>query len=348
MACHLANTLAKRGIDVTLVSWDNEDARAFYPIAPAVRWHRLGFRSGLLDKIRRTCALARLLRREKIRVLVGFVMSGDKTVYAAAKLAGIRIVVAERNAPSMYDLRYTPFQRWQNFSLLRLADRIVVQFDEYTRSYPQRLRGRIEAIPNPVPLLAVRAAPAEPNAHGRYTLLAVSRLDPVQKRLACLVDAFARIAAKHVEWDLRIIGDGPEKGALIDRIAESGLGGRVRISDPVSEIFDLYSKAQLFVIPSLWEGFPNALAEAMAGGLPAVGFAGAEGVANLIDDGETGWLAEGLDNADALADALHAAMQDHAERSRRGANAVRAMAAYVPEAQFAKWHGLIESLFAGR
>lgn len=348
MVCMLANALSERGLSVQIVTWDDPNASSYYALDNGVKWHRLGFRSGLLDKFRRTFTLAKVLHRQGVRVLVGFVMSGDKTVYAAAKLARVRLVAAERNAPSMYKLRYSTLQRQQYFSLLRLVDRIVVQFPEYTKGYPLALRGRIEVIPNPVLPAHRTAVPAKPNADGRYTLLAVSRMDPVQKRLACLVEAFAKAAVKHIEWDLQIIGDGPEKGALIDRIAESGLGGRVRISDPVPEILDLYSKAHLFTIPSLWEGFPNALAEAMASGLPAVGFAGAEGVAHLIDNGETGWLADGLDNADTLADALESAMKDHAERSRRGANAVQAMAAYLPEAQFAKWRKLIESLLADR
>ena len=118
MVCALANALAVRELDVHIVTWDAPDASSYYPLDNRVTWHRLGFRPGPFDKVRRTFALARVLRREGVRVLVGFVMSGDKTVYGAAKLAGVRLVAAERNAPAMYYLCYSKLQRWQFFSLL--------------------------------------------------------------------------------------------------------------------------------------------------------------------------------------------------------------------------------------
>jgi GalNAc-alpha-(1->4)-GalNAc-alpha-(1->3)-diNAcBac-PP-undecaprenol alpha-1,4-N-acetyl-D-galactosaminyltransferase len=99
----------------------------------------------------------------------------------------------------------------------------------------------------------------------------------------------------------------------------------------------------LIAIPSRWEGFSNALAEAMAHGLPAVGFRGAPGVAQLISDGETGWLAEGQDDAKTLAKVLDEAMADGAERARRAANGIGMMARYTPEAQFDRWANLIRT-----
>ena len=209
--CVLANTLSKRGFVVHLISWDGKEARAFYPLNQEVIWHRLGFHPGPIDKLRRSLTLAQLLRDNSIRALVGFVMSGDKTVYAAVKLAGVRLVVAERNAPSMYRLRYCRIQCWLSFALLHLADRIIVQFPDFADGYPVSLRDRIEDIPNPVPVASRHARPNEPNQNGRFTLLAVSRLDGVQKRLDCLLRAFARVAADYPAWDLRIIGDGPLK-----------------------------------------------------------------------------------------------------------------------------------------
>ena len=104
------------------------------------------------DKLRRTHALARLLQNNQVRILVGFVMSGDKTVYAAAKWARTHLIVAERSAPTIYKLRYSFAQRWLSFSMLRLADRITVQMPDFIRDYPASLRDRIEVIPNPVPV----------------------------------------------------------------------------------------------------------------------------------------------------------------------------------------------------
>lgn len=343
MVCLLADALVARHFIVHLVSWDEPYAKSFYPFSTEVKWHRLGFRAGPADKLRRTRAAAKLLRAHAVRVLVGFVMSGDRTILAAAKLAATKLVAAERNAPSIYQMRYGRLTRWFSLACLHFADRIAIQFPEFIGGYPATLRSRIEVIPNPVPVTTQRARPEQPSPDGRFILLAVSRLDRVQKRLHILVDAFSRIAGRHPAWDLLIIGNGPDQVALRRLAAARGLSSRVRLECATHHVFQAYADSHLFVIPSLWEGFPNALAEAMAHGLPAIGFREAPGVAQLIKDGETGWLADGSDDEATLAEALDEAMGDGEERARRAANAVRSMAAYPPEVQFDRWANLIRS-----
>ena len=344
MICQLAGDLGARGYSVFLFSWDQQDAACFYPLDASVQWIRLGFKGGGLDKIRRTRDLYRKLNNHYIKILIGFVMSADKTVYAAAKLAGIKLVVAERNSPSMYCYRYKAVKRWITFGLLHLADRITVQMQSFTTGYPVRLRQRIETIPNPVPVATSWARPGIPNSAGRHIILVISRLDNVQKRIDCLLKAFALVARDHPTWDLRIIGDGPDYNALVDLASDCKLGSRICIEPARTNVFDVYATAHLFAIPSLWEGFPNALAEALAHGLPAVGFADAGGVADLISGSGGGWLASGIDDHQSLALTLAQAMGDDDERSRRGALATEGMAAFVPAKQFDRWDALIRSM----
>jgi GalNAc-alpha-(1->4)-GalNAc-alpha-(1->3)-diNAcBac-PP-undecaprenol alpha-1,4-N-acetyl-D-galactosaminyltransferase len=343
MICLLANALCEREFPVHMITWDVPDTHSFYPLDPRIVWSRLGFRSTLVDKLRRTQALARLLQNNQVRILVGFVMSGDKTVYAAAKWARTRLIVAERSAPTIYKLRYSFAQRWLSFSMLRLADRITVQMPDFIGGYPASLRDRIEVIPNPVPVAEHRAQPGVPGIDGHFNLLAAGRLG-AEKCYECLIGAFAKIAQRHPTWGLRIVGDGPQRETLRLLAARFDLEERVHLEPWVSDISRAYTSSHLFVMPSLWEGFPNALAEAMSHGLPAVGFRDASGVANLIADGETGWLADGLDDEVALARTLSYAMGDGVERARRGVRAAESMAIYAPEVQFDHWAKLLRTL----
>ena len=347
MACELADALAAYGNRVFLVSLDTPGIEPFYGVTVSVTRCPLGFRSGLWDKARRFWALVCLFRREKIQVLIGFVMSGDRTVIAAARVAGVRLVAAERNAPSMYRWRHSAYRRWQCMFLLMFVARIVVQFDDFIRGYPRVLHNHMEAIPNPVASAVHRASPEKANSSGRYTVLAVGRLDDIQKRLSCLIDGFAKVAGRHPTWDLEIVGDGPDKDMLLECIARNGLDIRVRLLPTQREVSGAYARSNLFSMASRWEGFPNALAEAMAHGLPAVGFGEAGGVAHLIEDGETGWLARGVDDPGTLAEALDCAMSDATERARRGARAVEAMRVYAPDVQYDKWHSLVEVVAGG-
>jgi glycosyltransferase involved in cell wall biosynthesis len=347
MICQVAHELAARGFEVHLLSLDAPDAQSFYPIGSSVNWHRLGPSASLAGKVRRIGAIAEILGQYGVRVLIGFVMHGDKTVYAAAKLARVRLVAAERNGPSMYWLRYGPVERWLAFGLLHLCDAIAVQFPEYASGYPGSLRRRTVAIANPVTRACATAAPAKPGDDGRFELLAVGRLDSVQKRFDCLIRAFARIAQRMPEWDLKIIGDGEQEATLRELVADFGLTGRVMLGAPTDRIDEAYARAHLFVMPSRWEGFPNALAEALSAGLPAVGFREAEGVSQLIAHGETGWLAGPGDETHALATTLAEAMSDGKERQRRGALAIQAMSKYAPEAEYDRWAGLLQRLAGG-
>ena len=268
-------------------------------------------------------------------------MSADKTVYVAAKLAKVQIIAAERNSPSMYYQRYNFLQRIIIFSLLNFADRIIVQFPQYSETYPFYLRRKISVIANPVQPSKSRCDTTAFTIDGRFLLLAVSRLDKTQKGLSCLVDAFAKIADSFPEWDLEIIGEGGEKQSLISQINFHSLDERIRILPPVPDIVKKYSNSNLFVIPSLWEGFPNSLAEAMSNGLPAVGFKEADGVRHLIENGVTGWLADGLNDPQNLAEALKASMSNSVERQRRGNAAISAMGKFSKKIQYTKWKQLI-------
>lgn len=341
--CLLVGALRKRGFAVHLITCDEPDAHCSYALNSRIAWTRLGFCPGTMDKLRRVRALARLLRDDHIRVLVGLVMNGDKTAYAAAKLAGVRLVAAERSAPSMYYLRCGFAQRLLSFSMLHLANRITVQMPEFVAGYPASLRSRIEVIPNSVPVAVRHARPNQPGFDGRFNLLAVGRLESV-KCYNCLIRAFARIAAGHPAWHLRILGDGTKREALRGIAVETGVGERVHFEPWRSDPSNAYATSHLFALPSLWEGFSNALTEAMSHGLPAIGFRDAAGVAQLIANGESGWLAEGLNDEAALARTLSVAMADGAERARRGACAAKSMAAYDPETQFDRWARLLGEL----
>lgn len=342
MLCQLAGALAARGRIVHVVSWDGPDAQTFYPLDPRVTWHKLGFNRGVRDKLRRTLALARVFRQHRITDLIGFVMAGDMTVFAAARLAGTRVLAAERNAPSMFWRLYAPRRRRINLAMLRLADRIVVQSPDFIDGYLRPLRARITVIPNPVRLATALGDPATPGANGRYTLLGVGRLDRRQKRPHLLVEAFARVAADLPEWDLVWVGDGPEAAALRAWIDAADLSARVTLRDTTPEIATVYAAAHLFAMPSSWEGFPNALAEAMAAGLPAIGYDAGEGVAGLVRKAG-GWIApEAPDPVAGLADTLRKAMTNAEDRVRRGVAARTAMEAFPPNDIFDMWEQVLD------
>ena len=339
MLCRLASEMHARGHEVQIVSWDGPGSEALYPLAEDVEWHKLGFRPGLGDKIRRTRALRRLYRDVRPDVFVGFVMSSDKTIYAANLGTGVPMIAAERNAPAMYGLKLGSVRQAFYFNLFRLCRKIMVQFEQYRSGYPVYLRDRIVAIPNPVTPASTFAQPGHDNA-GIRTLLAVGRLVD-QKQFEVLLDAYRLIADEFPDWRLRIVGDGENRGSLEHQMESLGLRDRVTLPGATGDIQREYVNAHLFVLPSRWEGFPNALAEALAHGLPAVGFADCPGVNNLIANGSNGLMASGIDDPQGLAHALRRLMADDKLRREMGAQAVESMEPYKPRKVFERWVALL-------
>ena len=113
-----------------------------------------------------------------------------------------------------------------------------------------------------------------------------------------------------------IVGDGPERGALETRIAQLGLGDRVHLLGFRTDIPELLAGCDLFVLPSLFEGLPLSILEAMAAGKAVVATA-IGGNDEAVVDGVTGLLVPPAD-PEALADALRTLLREPERRRRLG------------------------------
>ncbi|MBD3756418.1 MAG: glycosyltransferase [Gammaproteobacteria bacterium] len=149
------------------------------------------------------------------------------------------------------------------------------------------------AIPNPCvfPLAESepRIAPDDVMPAESHLLLAVGRLSE-EKQFKLLVQTFSNLAPRFPHWNLAILGEGAERQAIEAQIAAAGLSGRIFLPGRVGNVSTWYDRADLYVMSSRFEGFPNSLLEALAYGLAAVSFDCATGPSDLIDDGVNGFL----------------------------------------------------------
>lgn len=168
---------------------------------------------------------------------------------------------------------------------------------------------RVRAIHNPIEIGAIASAAAEPLALARRRpfVVAAGRLTP-QKGHPLLIEAFARAPAA-AECDLVILGEGPLEASLRARAAALGLGDRVIFAGFQNNPWAWFARADLFVLPSLWEGFGNVVAEAMASGAPVLATDCDFGPREQIRHGENGWLVAPND-AGALAAGLQRLLTD--------------------------------------
>ena len=217
--------------------------------------------------------------------------------------SGIPLVSAECIDPGvMTRERWNPYE---HYGALMAADRIQVLLRSYREQYPKTLQNRIDVIGNPSPSSADVDWRARADKKGRV-LLGLGRFEESQKQFSLLLRAWALLAPEFPEWSLELVGDGPQ-WELYRAMAETmGKNSRVAFTGSVTDTSPRYAAADLFCMPSRYEGFPMVLIEAAAHGLPLVGFRSCPAAREVIAPG-TGALAE-EDNPASLADALRPLM----------------------------------------
>ena len=349
MIIAIMNDMVERGHEVALFTWDSADGQAFYPMRPEVRWYKLGMgdptrRAGVSLRLQRAAQVRRMVKEFRPEVIVGFQGGAFRAMFVYTFGLGVPVVAAERTAPSLYEHASTEWNRRIERLSFRFAAAIAVQFDRYRSSYPTYLQSKIVETPNPVAVASKHAKPDVSGPNNRFTLLAVGRLG-YQKNFDMLLRAFESLAEHFPDWDLVIVGEGEDRTKLEAMVAASPkLTDRVHMPGTSKDVTSHYAACHLFCLPSRWEGFPNALAEALAHGLPAVGFAPCSGVSDLIEDGKTGLLAEGVSNHGTLASALAEAMEAPEQRAHMGAAATQSMLRYAPARCFDRWEAVLKNV----
>ena len=161
-----------------------------------------------------------------------------------------------------------------------------------------------------------------------------------QKGFDLLIEAFSRIANQHPQWSVKILGEGPARASLKRLIAEKGLNGRVVLAGWEPDPDFVLKQSDLFVLSSRFEGFPNALLEAMACGLPSISFDCPSGPAEIIRDTIDGLLVPAED-IEALANTLDRVLGDDSLRQRLSAEAVHVVDRFSAERYFANWDAVL-------
>ena len=272
---------------------------------------------GVYRNLRRITILRHCMRSIAPDVVISF--NAELNVITLLASLGLRVpvIVSERIHPPAHDIGLV--WRLLRRATYRLADAVVVQ-SEATRAWARSLvpDQRIHVIPNAVS--DVFSAPEETVTHGRKpVVLAVGRLVG-QKGFDVLIRAFGAVAQRHPMWYLTIVGQGPDEAAL-KRLARDVLPpNTVSFLGNVDDLTPHYRAAGLFVLSSRFEGFPNALLEAMASGCAVVATNCPAGPSEIVRAGFDGVLVP-PDDVDALAGVMDHLLGDTAARERLGAHA---------------------------
>lgn len=338
----LANAWAEAGQSVTLTTLA-DDTSDFYTVDHRVERVALDVLErgperrapSVLQTLR---ALRGAIRRSHADVVLSFIMKMNVMTLLAARGLGIPVVVSERvSAEYPFPRHWRVARRW----LYPGAAALAVQTLAAERGFRSH-NARVRCIPNPVLTSPVGSERRESKGEARPRLLAVGRLHP-QKGFDRLIRSFAEGGLAQRGWELRILGEGPERPALERLVAELGLVESIRLPGTRQDMASEYASADAFVLSSRYEGFPNVLAEALASGLPAVAFDCPDGPADLVEHDVNGLLIPNGDQA-GFTSALVMVAIDEAVRARLAGNAAASVARYGLDSVRAQWDRLFHEV----
>lgn len=347
MTSTMANHWAQKGWTLTLLTFDDDSTPPFYELDSRIRLIPLGiyrsssgFPAKIVNNLKRIYMLRRAIRDSRPEVVISFSYLVNILVLLSTRGLALPLIISDHNDPLMNPIikPWRLLHKWAyNFRV-----RIVVQTERALAALPARLREKTIVIPNPVPPIRMpRNLQAEiklPNP----TVVSLGKFYH-QKGYDLLLMAFAMLKDSHPDWSLTIIGDGPLRRRLESLRDELGLVGRVHFRDPVSSTHIVLQQADLFVMPSRWEGWPTILLEALSCGIPVIAADCRCGPREIIRDGVDGVLVPPED-VEALANAMGRLISDESERNRLASRAAEVKERFALDNVMGKWEELLSSV----
>ncbi len=336
----LANAWSGKGRKVTVITLSDLQTD-FYSLETSIRRIAIGMAqrsktrlSGFFNSTKRLFFLRCIFKEAGASVVISFLPVPNILTILATFGLNASTVICERNDPSLQVLKFP----WNSLRRLfyRYADTVTANshgaVNTLKKYVPEK---KLFFVPNPLTVSPSNDAIKKTGP----LILTVGSLTP-QKAHDILLYAFARIVKIKPEWRLAIVGDGHLKNKLKTMARQLGIADHVDWHGQVGDPFPYYRAADIFVLPSRFEGMPNVLLEAMSCGLPVIVSDASPGPLEYVVH-ETSGLVVPANNVEALSAAIQRLITDKELRSRLGRKAIACLADCEISKVLKKWENVL-------
>ena len=296
----------------------------------------------LLPSYRRRQAERSGLANQAAQALTGILEDGPRGIIVTAQLWAMETVArTPHDGWAVIGQYHSSFEAAaggrdlaRSIELYRDVDLVTLLTPDDATAFQQAGLNSTRWLPNPLAFW-----PATPADYGRDDVVTYLGRFSAEKGVRFLIDAWSAIALSHPTWRLRLIGSGPDEEALRAQAAQ--VDGPIEFLPPVTDAMAALHDASIVVLPSLTEGLPLVMAEAMSLGLAVVATDCSAGVRLLSEDGQAARVVP-RGSTGALAGALGELMESAAERTRLGVAARTSIEKYRLDSVLDQW----ETMFA--
>lgn len=263
-------------------------------------------------------AVRKIVKDNKFDVVLSFNCVFNLDIIMALLFTGTNLIVCERNDPNYDPVQWTKKLRRKIF--YPFAKGFIFQTDVIKSYFSKDIQKRSAVIPNFIENTYTECVAENKR---RKVIATCARLDDFQKNQSMLIRAFSRFCEGDTEYTLEFYGDGPDMEKYKKLIKELNMEDRIKLLGRTENVNEKLKDVEIFVLPSVFEGMPNALIEAMASGLPCIATdCGGGGSAALINNMENGILIPENDE-DALLEAFKIMTSDENLRIKLGKEAFK-------------------------
>ena len=232
-----------------------------------------------------TNELRKLIMELDPNVVISFLDNNNTLTGLSLMFEKIPLIVSERSNP----IAIKPKGVWK---ILRIpaylrANVVTVQCSNFVK-FSKLFSHKTYVTPNPIARPTIERITLRDDDK-KIHIISCGRLAQV-KRFDLMICTFYKVNKRFPNSVLHIYGEGSERRNLEQLIAELSLNGKVELPGQTNDIYTVLNNGDIYLMTSDQEGFPNALSEAMATGLPCVAFECHEGLRDLVDDGINGFL----------------------------------------------------------